>query len=263
MAQRYAAEAEKLKLMLYGQPGSGKTTIAGTAASCGSLGNVLMLESFGNPIALRRLVKMGLAIPDVITIEDIVDFNEPYEWLVKGQDPKNDYVKRFDLNPPYDTLIIDGMTEVQRFVIRKVLGGKNIKPGDLSPKLQRQGFGQVLATMLNWAVHFVKLDMNLILTTLEAKTVVQNEPTYYSPLMWGQAGTEIAGMFYTVGRVIPMLKAPKKLMTATTDKMTSKTHSVMLVHETVNYYGKDQHGMNIQHMCDPTMAKIMDLIERS
>ena len=72
MAHRYTAEAEKLKLMLYGQPGSGKTWLAATASEDPRLGRCLMLESFGNPVSLKGKKH----IPDIITIEDIKDFKE-------------------------------------------------------------------------------------------------------------------------------------------------------------------------------------------
>ena len=33
--------------------------------------------------------------------------------------------------------------------------------------------------------------------------------------------------------------------------------------ETATYYAKDQYGIKAAHMTDPTLTKILDLIERS
>ena len=262
MANRYndpEPEDVKLKMLIYGKPGAGKTTLAASACYDPRMGRVLMLESFGNPIALRHQEKK----PDIITIEDIKDFNEPYKWLSDGQDPNDSYARKHGLQPPYDTLIIDGLTEVQRFVIRKVIGTSYGGPGDMVGKLQRQGFGQILATMLNWAVHFVQLDMHVLLTTLEATRIVQNEPTFAHPLLWGQLESEISGYFYAVTRVVQRLAAPKILMKADVDPMTKTTFNMALFKETLGYYAKEQYGFVAPHVTDPTILKIMDLVERS
>jgi hypothetical protein len=264
MAKRYNPtqdECPKLKLLIYGQPGSTKTRTAATAAfEPERLGKVLMLEAFGNPISIRDYpVK-----PDIITIETMSDFNDPYEWLNNGQNPDADYAKEFGLIPPYDTLIIDGLTEVQRYVIRKVSGTDYTAPGNLTTALGRQGFGQLLGTMLNWAVHFVKLDMNIIMTSLEASQ--QSADTgimHRHPLIWGQTGNEIAGYMYMVVRVTNELVGERLLISEKNDPVTSDTNSVAFFKETPQYYAKDQYGIAVDHLTNPTIGKILDLIDQS
>jgi hypothetical protein len=251
---------EKLKILLYGQPGSTKTRTAATAALDPRMGRVLMLEAFGNPISIRDYpIK-----PDIITVETMSDFNDPYAWIVGGQDPAEAFAVEYGLKPPYDTLIIDGLTEVQRFVIRKVGGIDYINPGDLTGALGRQGFGVLLGTMLNWAVHFVKLDMNIIMTSLEAtQTSLDTGITHRHPLIWGQTGNEIAGYMYTVARLTNDLVGERLLMQETRDPVREDTKSVAFFKETPQYYAKDQMGIGVPHMTNPSIGKILDLIDQS
>jgi len=253
--KRYEFEEEKLKILLYGQPGSGKTRLASTAAWDERLAPALMLEAFGNPISIRDYDQR----PDIVTIEDMSDFNRPYQWFQMGQPEDAPFVADHNLNPPYKTLIVDGLTEVQRFVIRKISGLDFTSPGTLTPKMDRQGFGRLLGTMLNWALHYVQLDVNVILTSLEAdKTAGEGRKCW--PLLWGQAGNEICGYVYSVARLVTQLNAPKYLLTAEEDPLTKQTQNVALFRETKTYYGKDQCGMSRHHVTDPTLTKIMDLL---
>lgn len=260
MSKKYEFKEEKVKLLLYGAPGSTKTRTAASASLDERFGKVLMLEAFGNPISIRDYkIK-----PDIITIETMSDFNDPYEWLLNGQDPNAQFAKDYGLVPPYSTLIIDGLTEIQRFVIRKVSGADFVAPGEITSALGRQGFGQLLGTMLNWAVHFVQLDLNIIMTSLE---MTQAHPDtglmHRHPLIWGQTGNEIAGYMFMVVRLTNELVGERLLMSEIKDPIRDDTTSVAFFRETPQYYAKDQYGISVSHLTNPTMGKILDLIDQS
>lgn len=240
----------KLKAMFYGNPGCGKTTLIGTASSDERLAPVLILNAKGNPHVLRK----NKVRPDVVEIREMADFNEPYEWLTKhGQDPKHPFAVDFGLNPPYQTVVVDALTEVQRHVVRKVSGGESIHPGDLMPLLGRQGFGQLLGTMLNWANYYLELDMNVILTSHEA----EKEGKVW-PLLWGQSGNELAGYALLVGRIVTRLAAPANLKA----EFEEGEYNIMQVLETEKVYAKDQYDMGVDLIGAPTLTKVMDLIEQ-
>jgi hypothetical protein len=259
MAKKVDAESVPFKSVIYGQPGSGKTTLAASAVNDERFGNVLMLDAFGNPMVLRKWAKK----PDIITLAEMADFNDPYEFLTEGQESSHPFCKKFNLRPPYKTLVVDGTTEVQRFITRIITGSGTLGPGDIVGALGRQGFGQLLGTMLNWAVKFISLDMNVILTCLEAtKTDANTNIIHKEPLIWGQSGNEISGYVYLVTRLVRRLAAPKSFLEADVDPLKSDSINIALFEETTSYYCKDQYGLGVDHLCNPTLGRILDLIEQ-
>ena len=244
-----------LKLFVYGQPGCGKTRLVATTVEDPRFGNCLMLEAFGNPVSLRKV-----AHPDIISIEGLSDFNDPYDWLLNGQDPKHPYCKQMGLKPPYKTLIIDGTTEVQRYIVRTVTRDLDIGPGDLTSAMQRQGFGQLLGTLLHWASLFVNLDMNVILTGLEALKTPEGAIAHTEPLIWGQAGLEICGYVYMVMRLSVKARVDPEFK-GQLDVASADTERVGQIWPTLRTYAKDQYDCGIDYIVNPTMSKIMDLVE--
>lgn len=241
-----------LKMLLYGNPGCGKTTLVGTASEVESLWPVLYLNAKGNPVVLRENEKR----PDVVTIARMKEFNGPYKWITGGQDPKDEFAVEHNLGSEgeYKTLVVDAITEVQRHVVRLIAGGEYIDAGALMPNLGRQGFGQLLGTMLNWADHFIELPMNVILVSHEA-----NKENRVSPLLWGQSGFEICSQVLLVMRLTTGLALPAHVEN---DIEGTIDFNVAQVLETYPVYAKDQYNMGVKYIVDPTMKKVMDLIEQ-
>lgn len=259
MTKKYEQKDEGLKLLIYGQPGSGKTWLAGSASEDKRFGRVLMLETFGNPISLRRKEKK----PDILTLERLEDFNEPYEWLVDEQPKDSVFAKQFGLTPPYGTIVIDGATEVQRFIMRRISGNDVVGPGELTTALSRQGFGQLLGTMLNWAIHYfelTKLGLNVIITGLEAHKQDESMLIKNSPLFWGQSGNELCGYAYMVMRLSVKLNVDPELKGIDDAVFYDETYNVGQIVETKRTYAKDQYGCGVKHIINPTMSAVADLI---
>ena len=258
MTKNYVQTAEGMKLLIYGQPGAGKTWLAGSAAEDERFGRVLMLETFGNPISLRNKEKK----PDILTLEKLEDFNDPYEWFTDGQPANSLWAKGLGLKPPYGTIIIDGATEVQRFIMRKISGNAVAGPGDLTTALSRQGFGQLLGTMLNWSIHYFNLantGIHIIITGLEANKQDESMIIRNSPLFWGQSGNELCGYAYMVMRLSAKLRVDPELK-ADDRVFDDDTYNVGQLMETKRTYAKDQYGCGVTHIINPTMAKVADLI---
>ena len=258
MTKKYEQANEGMKLLIYGQPGCGKTWLSGSASEDSRFGRALMLETFGNPISLRNKEKM----PDILTLEKLEDFNEPYEWLTEGQPTHSPWAKSLGLTPPYGTIIIDGATEVQRFIMRKISGNSVAGPGDLTTAMSRQGFGQLLGTMLNWSIHYfnlASLGINVIITGLEANKQDESMIVRNSPLFWGQSGNELCGYAYMVMRLSVKLRVDPELK-ADDQIFNDDTYNVGQLVETKRTYAKDQYDCGVTHIINPTMAKVADLI---
>lgn len=257
MAERVElGDTPYLRLLLYGKPGSTKTRTASTAALDERTAPALMLEAAGNPISIRDYPQK----PDIIRIDQLKDLNAPYDWIRRGQPEGHSLVKKFDLNPPYKTLIVDQLTDVQRMSFSEVSGNKELDPGSHPQRVQRQHFGAVLGQMVNFAKLYYSLPLHVIMTALEKTTV--NEMTgavSYSPLLWGQSDTEVPGYAYVVARLVH-----RTLVKARTLKMmedaTSDTVSVAFFVPSGTFLAKDQYGALGIAMADPTVPKMVDLI---
>jgi len=70
-----------IKAMIYGDSGSGKTYFIGTATQCEETSPVLVLNARGQPVTFRLFDDPPL----VVDIEEMGDFNAPYDWVLGGQ----------------------------------------------------------------------------------------------------------------------------------------------------------------------------------
>lgn len=258
MAHRVEPKAEQyLKALLYGQAGSTKTRTAGTAALDERLAPVLMLEQGGNPLSIHTYKK----VPDIVHIDKLEEYNPFYAWLAAGQPKDDPIVNLFDLHPPYKTLVIDSITEVQRLSFGIVTGNARVGPGSIPAQVERQHFYKVLGQMTTFARLFFELPMHVILTSLERED--KDETTgliSYKPLIWGQSAGEVAGYAYLVARLVHRAKLQGKDLRMVEDSITDQTVSVALFTPTGKYVAKDQYGCMGPYMADPSIPKMLDLL---
>ena len=262
MVKRFEDEALGLIGIIYGRPGSGKTTLMGTACDDERFGKILDLDTFGNPQVLRRRETK----PDILAMEKLEDFNEPYNWILQGQDAKDPFAKKCELKPPYTTLFVDGTTEVQRFITGLITGSSHTDPGQLTNALGRQGFGQLLGTMMNWAKHYIELSrmgINVFFTCLEAEKKDENQVSHFEPLIWGQSGLELSGYALLVGRLTTRLKTDREIRGEDETAVLPDVYNILQILPTTATFAKDQYGCGVSHINNPTMGKLMDLIKQS
>lgn len=247
-----------LKGLFYGIPGSGKTRFAMSAAFDPRMGKVLALDAGGNPHSISDYA----VHPDIIELDSLGDIDPIYNWLLAGQPANSDLVKRLELEPPYQTLILDGVTDVQRLAFGEATGNKKLGPGTLPTKIERSHFGSVLAQMTTLAYRFFKLPMHVIVTALERED--KDEVTgsiSYRPLLLGQSSTEVAGYAYIVSRLVRRARIDKKILTAIEDLPKDNDDvNVAFFRSAGKFIAKAQYGVKLDLMVDPTVSKLMDAI---
>ncbi len=249
-------ESPFLRILLYGIPGSTKTRTAATAALDERLAPTLLLNAAGNPVAIRDYDPP----PDVIEIEELKDVNAPYDWIMRGQPEEHPFCKEFELNPPYKTLIVDQLTDVQRMSFALVTGNTNLAPGNIPTRAGFQQFGAVLGQMVNFAKLYFSLPIHTVMTCLEQAKV--NDATgaiNYSPLLWGQSNVEVPGYAYVVARLVHRSRLKKNVLKVMEDADASTT-SVAFFVPSGSYIAKDQYGALGQWMVDPSIPKMFDKI---
>lgn len=257
MAERVTdLDSPYLRLLVYGMPGSFKTRTVATAAADPRSAPSLMLDSSGNPVSIRNYEHK----PDIIQMSTLKDFNDPYNWIADGQKESHPFCREHQLKPPYKSLIIDQITEVQRMSFNAQTGADKLGPGDFPSRIGRQEFGNTLQQMTFFARVYFSLPLHVILVAQER--VERNEVTgevSYSPLIWGQSNTEVASYAEAVGRMIHRAKLrPDQVQVM--DEVEEKTESVMIFKPSPRYVAKDQYGALGAYMVDPSIPKILDLI---
>lgn len=262
MKRTEVTNIKRLKVLLYGLPGSTKTRTACTAALDPRTSPVLLLNAAGNPVSLMDYA----AVPDVLTLESLADLNEPFDWLYRGQPADSTFVKRYDLHPPYQTVILDSITEIQRMSFRSQTGF--VGPGSFPAKVERQHFYNTLGQMINLASLFYSLPYHVILTALERdERDEQSGTVHYGPLLWGQSDKEVGAYAYIVARMIHRAaltdQVAKKLLAEAEDPINKEVVSVALFTPSGKYQAKDQTGKLGDYMVNPTITKMLDAIEGS
>lgn len=258
--ERIDLKSPFVRVLLYGQPGSGKTRTVGTASLDERTAPCLMLDSGGNPVSIREYDPL----PDIISITKLADYNPIYEWLAAGQPMDNPIVSDFNLNPPYKSLVIDGITEVQRMSFKTVIGTTNVGPGTIGASAEIQHFNKVLGQMVTFANLFFGLQIHVFMTSLERENQDQMTGAItFKPLLWGQSAGEVPGYAYSVGRMLHRAKLDnrqKKAIEVTEDPVGEDVTAVAFFMPSGKFMAKDQTGTLGAFMIDPSVTKMLDLI---
>lgn len=257
MAKRVdLTKSQYLRVLLYGVPGSTKTRTAATAALDERTAPALLLNAAGNPISVRDYDPP----PDVVEVEKLKDVNAPYDWILRGQPETHPFPKEFDLNPPYKTLIVDQLTDVQRMSFALITGNTTLAPGNHPTRSGFKEFGAVLGQMVNFTKLYYSLPIHVIMTCLEKSE--KNEATgaiTYSPLLWGQSNIEVPGYAYVVARLVHRSKLKKHALRQL-EQADESTTSVAFFVPSGTFIAKDQYGALGDWMVDPSIPKMVDLI---
>jgi len=242
-----------VRILFYGTAGATKTRTVSTAAWDERTAPALMLETGGNPISIRDYEK----IPTIVKLETVGDLNAPYDWFHRGQPANHPFAKKFGLELGYKSIIIDSLTDLQRLVIDETTNRTDVAPGDPVAALGLQGFGQILARVLHMTRLYFGLPVHVFITCLESE-----HAGVLKPLLWGQARDEVPGYGYVVGRLAHRDDLPPKIKVVLKGELESaKSAYIALFSKQSQYYAKDQYGVLGHYLVDPTIGKIMDLIQ--
>jgi len=255
----------RLRLLIYGKPGSGKTTFAGSAAKDDRTSPVLWIDAGGNPIVLTRI---GLTADDpritVLAIDKLSELADIYKWFKAGQ-PANDIVAlENSLTPPYKTLVFDGITHLQRLSFDAIMNTGDLAPGLVPPKPEWGHYRSVLGQMIGIASKYYTLPIHVIVTALEhpeQRFLVPGESStqyvFREPLLAGQSVDEFPGWALNVGRMALTSTYEDKVIRA---NKAEDSYSLLQFKATRFVDAKDQHNFGPFH-ADPTIKKLLDIMD--
>lgn len=248
---------EFLRLMFVGRPGSTKTRTAYSAVMDERTAPVLGLDCGGQPRSIAEYQPQ----PDIIGIEKVADLSRIYKWLVEGQKPSDSLVRELQLSPPYKTLIIDGLSEIQRLIVLEASGNASAGPGDRVSPVEIRHYGDILARTLTIAERFYRLQLHVISTVLEQERQEgENGPVTYRPQVVGQARDQLASYPEVVGRLMHVDKLSTTVKGQLGKALTSDASAVCFFRPSPRHEAKDQTGKLGDFIVDPTLTKIMDLL---
>lgn len=266
-----------LRSLIYGDSGSGKTYLVGTATCDERSRPLLVLNARGQPITLR----LFSSPPLVIDVSEMSDFNAPYEWIMAGQEWKwiEQYRKvgkgsraqfasavydYFEGEPgSFKAVSVDSVTWVQRVSLSQIAGNQTVMPGDMPARTQIQHWGQTLAQLTNLCDLYFQLPVHVIITALTRHDRIEAMgQTMFYPFLWGQSSLEIPSLAELVGRLMPLESVDASTAMAFRKDVPTEwanAWNVLLTKGGRNYMAKWQGVLNNpEAMLDPTVAKLLD-----
>lgn len=184
-----ASEVEQyLKLLVYGDPGVGKTTLAGTADGHPNMGPVLVANIEGGVLSI--------ADTDCDTTEQLRTTAEVEElfWALAN---KGD---GFD---KYRTLVVDSATELQTIDLEGIVAEslKKKKQADRDPDdIYLEDYGKSTARLKRIFRHMKDLPMHVVVTALCKREMPQNahkmtnpQPRQVGPSLTSKLATSLMG----------------------------------------------------------------------
>lgn len=256
-------EQVKYKGLHYGLPGSNKTRTAFSGVYDPRAYPVLGLNLGGNPFSVREYSPQ----PTILEVEDMIDLNLIYDWLLKEQPTDHAAVRQFGLKSGYKLLVFDGATDLNRMSLQKATGNANVGPGQLPTPAQLQHFGQALAQLTTFARLFFKLNMHVIVTALERQdNNAANLVVGFKPLLQGQAAVEVSSYAYAVGRFMHRSRLSGALGSIVKAE-EKEVDAVAIFKPSASWMAKDQYGalgdfikISDDQEKSPFLTKVFDLI---
>lgn len=210
-----------LKLLIYGEPGAGKTWLAATAQDSEETKPILFLDSEGGTVTIRKRKDV-----DVRKIRSMQEVQEIQNILYA------------DDGGYYKTVVIDSLTELQHLDLRTVMKEEyNQKPDkiDIDVATQR-AWGKSRERLTKIITSYRDLPCNIVCTALLGSEVDEvNGGSNYFPAFPGKLRGEIPGYFDIVGylraedvRNGNTVEVIRKLQVAKTKRVVAKDRTSAL-----------------------------------
>lgn len=148
---RPVSESESfLNTLIYAESGTGKTILAGSASAVPEMAPALLIDIEGGTLSLRDFY------PDVrvVRVKNWTELQKVYDRLYSGREP-------------YKTVIVDSLTEAQKFSMTEIMAKAVREDRDIDPDVpQQRHWGQNISQMRRFTRALRDLPVNVIYTAL-------------------------------------------------------------------------------------------------
>jgi hypothetical protein len=233
-----------INMLIYGDPGSGKTVLAGSAAAIEEMSPVLVVDVEGGSYSLRAFYPEI----DVVRVKTLAELLTVYQELAKG-------------THGYKTVVLDSLTEIQKMVMGDIMRDVIEEDADRDPDVPSiREWGKSGEQMRRIIRRFRDLDMHVIFTALVDEVQDKKGKRVFFPMLPGKLKKEAAGFMdivvYMYGKMIKLNDQGEIDPNAEEAK-----HRFVLSSGTDEYVCKDRSSRMPAIMLDPTMRSIHDTIQ--
>lgn len=227
---------EWMNILMYGEPGVGKTYFAGTAADDPRLSPLLILDVEGGMMTLRD--KQNIDVVKVRSMQEVEDvYNKLYHSIQNGE-------------IHYKTVAIDSLTELADLDMRKVMkDAYQRKPETVDldvPSPREWGIVRNHIRLITRA--FKDLPCHCVFTCSLGVKQSENEPDKYQPGFAGKLVREVPGFADIVGYYKARTRGEdvtRSLQVLGTDRVLAKDRTKVL-------------GKMVEN---PTLSTLWDTVE--
>lgn len=208
-----AKKISYLNMLVYGDPGVGKTVLAGSAQDVDAMKPVLFVDIEGGTFSIRE----RYPDVDVVRVESWKDMQKVYDALFRG-------------DGEYKTIVLDSLTEIQKFSMYNIMNDLVKGDPDRDPDIPGlREWGKNIEQVRRLVRGFRDLPMNTIFTAL---AVHDKDPRtnmrITRPSLSGKLSSEAAGFVDVVAFMYVKIvsgEVKRLLLTTGTDTQVAKDRS--------------------------------------
>jgi len=205
-----------LNMLIYGEPGAGKTVLAGSASIVEDMCPVLVVDVEGGTFSLRNTYPNV----DVVRIKTFREMQNVYDELRKG-------------NTGYKTVVLDSVTEMQKASMFAIMIDVMKEDSSRDPEIPSiREWGKNIEQIRRMVRAFRDLPMNVIFTCLSMTDKDQKTgKTSYGPSLSGKLAKEVSGFVDIVGFLYWKAASDERkqfLLTGITETHVAKDRSGLL-----------------------------------
>ncbi len=211
-----------INLLVYGDPGVGKTVLAGSAAEVSEMAPVLFIDIEGGTFSLRD------RNPDV----SVVRVKSWHEMQLV-------YNELYGMKHGYKTIVLDSLTEMQKFSMAQIMLAVVKKDSDRDPDIPAmRDWGKNIEQIRRMVRGFRDLPIHTVFTAL-AKIDVDKQTNVgkTAPYLSGKLSSEVAGFLDIVLYMYRKVKGDevtRYLLAQGTNRQVAKDRSDRLEQVTEN-----------------------------